>query len=110
MVGIIVTQSDTIPTKKVVKILGNVSVKKVVWVSESPERCYEELKKKAEMMGADAIINVSYHSGGTFGIHESCSGIAVKLEDDELNMCPKCNKKMPEGNFSFCPHCGTSVN
>ncbi len=106
---IIVSKSDRIPTKKIVAVLGNVSAKKAMWFSESPEKCFKELKKKAEMMGADGIINVTYEPCGALGTHGSCYGIAVKLEDANRQSCPKCNKELPSGNFTFCPHCGSSL-
>jgi len=109
MVGIIISKSDRIPTKKIVAVLGNVSAKKVTWISESSEKCFEELKKKAEMMGADGIINVTYEPSGFGGTHGSCHGIAVKLADVEIQTCQKCNKELPSGNYKYCPHCGASL-
>jgi len=63
-------------------VIGNVSAKKLAWVSEPVDKCFEELKKKAEDIGADAIINATYESAGTFGWHGTCRGLAVKVEDD----------------------------
>jgi len=109
MGGILISKSDSIPTKKIVAVLGNVSAKKVMWFSESPEKCFEELKKKAEMMGADGIINVTYEPSGLFGVSGTCHGLAVKLEDADRQTCPKCNKELPSGNYTYCPHCGSSL-
>jgi uncharacterized protein YbjQ (UPF0145 family) len=106
---IIITTSDKVPKKRIVKVLGNVYAQKAEWFSPKPNECFEELKKKAKLMGADAVINAVYTSSGTFGVHGSCSGIAVKLEDSPQNLCPKCKKELPEGSYSFCPHCGASV-
>ncbi len=109
MVDILISKSDSIPTKKIVAVLGNVSAKKAMWFSESPEKCFEELKKKAEEMGADGIINVTYEPSGLAGVSGSCYGIAVKLADSEIQTCPKCNKELPSGNYTYCPHCGSSL-
>ena len=79
---ILVSKSDKIPTMKVVTVIGNVSAKKLLWVSESPDKCMEELKKKAEEMGANAIIDFSYEPAGTFGWYGTCRGLAVKVEPE----------------------------
>jgi len=108
MVNILVSKSDGIPTKKIVTVLGNISAKKLMWWSESPEECFEELKKKAEKMGADGSINVAYVPSG-LGFSASCHGLAVKLADAEIHTCTKCNKELPSGNYTYCPHCGSSL-
>lgn len=127
--NIIVTSSDKIPTKRIVKVLGTVHAKKAMWISENPELCYEELKKVAGRMGADAVINVVYCPSG-HGAYGSCNGIAVKLEEDstvrgtEANAsntqvvrekeiikevvmipCPYCGALMPQTSL-FCGNCG----
>jgi len=89
MGDILISTSDSIPTKKIVAVLGNVSAKKTMWFSESPEKCFEELKKKAEKMGADGIINVTYEPSGLGGISGSCHGLAVKLADVDRQHMPK---------------------
>jgi uncharacterized protein YbjQ (UPF0145 family) len=109
---IIITSTDTIPTKKIVKILGNVTVKKHMWSSERADLCYEELRKAAERMSADAVINVAYSPAGTFGVVGSCTGIAFKLEEESLEQypkCPNCERELPQSDFDFCPFCGKSL-
>jgi len=110
MSDILVTTSDKIPGKKIVKVLGNVYAKKIEWFSPEPNKCFEELKRQAKLMGADAVINVVYASAGALGISGSCSGIAVKLADISQKTCPKCRKELPEENYAFCPYCGASIN
>jgi len=78
---ILVFESDNIPTKKIVAVIGNVSSKKVMWLGDRPDKCIEELKKKAEEIGANAIINFTYQSAGALGIYGTCRGLAVKVED-----------------------------
>ena len=78
---ILVSESDKIPTKKVVSVVCNVSAKKVMWFSDNPDKCMEELKKKAEEVGANAIINFAYEPAGALGISGSCRGLAVKVVD-----------------------------
>jgi ribosomal protein S27AE len=109
MGDILISKSDSIPTKKTVAVLGNVSAKKAMWASERPDKCFEELKKKAEKMGADGIINVTYEPSGVGGFYGTCHGLAVKLEDADRQECPKCNKELPSGKYKFCPHCGSSL-
>ena len=109
MGDIIVTKADTIPTKKVVEILGNVCAKKLVWVSEDPEGLFQELKVKARVLGADAVINAIYVPSG-FGFSASATGVAVKLADENEKKCPKCKKALPEGKIAFCPYCGSSLS
>jgi uncharacterized protein YbjQ (UPF0145 family) len=106
---ILISKSDNIPTKKIVAVLGNVSARKVMWTSENPEKCFKELKKKAEKMGADGIINVTYEPSGLGGVSASCHGLAVKLADADRQKCPKCKKELPLGNYTYCPHCGSSL-
>jgi|GEM_PF-5105136 len=77
---ILVSDSDKIPTMKVVEVIGNISTKKVMWVSENPDKCMDELKKKAEAIGANAIINFTYEPSGTLGWFGTCRGLAVKVE------------------------------
>ena len=109
MSAVIITTSDKIPGKRIVKVLGNVYAKKAEWFSPEPNKCFEELKKKAKLMGANAVINVVYTSAGALGYSGSCSGIAVKLEDYPQKMCPKCKKELPE-DYSFCPYCGAPLS
>jgi uncharacterized protein YbjQ (UPF0145 family) len=109
MAGVIITESDNVPTKKIVAVLGNVSAKVLCWSRESPEKCFDELSKIAGTMGADAVINVVYHKAGILGWHGTCTGIAVKLEDLDISFCPNCNKELPKGNLMFCPFCGNSL-
>jgi uncharacterized protein YbjQ (UPF0145 family) len=59
----------------------NVSAKKVMWFSEHADKCMEELKKKAEEVGANTIINFTYEPAGALGIYGNCRGLAVKVED-----------------------------
>ena len=69
---------------------------------------------------------------GAFGAADMPTDIAVKLNamnnkwvnainnqlskhqigqpSNRINKCPKCGKKIPQGNFGFCPFCGTSLN
>jgi uncharacterized protein YbjQ (UPF0145 family) len=109
MVDIIVTESETIPSKKVVEILGNVSVKKVMWLIEDPEKLFQELRKQARVLGADAVISVVYRPLSS-GIAAQATGIAVKLANESAPKCNNCNKELPEGNIAFCPHCGSSLS
>lgn len=109
MVEIIMSTTDNIPTKKIVKVLGNISAKKTVWLSENPEGCFKELKKKARLLGANAIINAKYHSSG-LGMSASATGVAVKVEDITQLVCGQCSKELPEGDFSFCPYCGSKLS
>jgi uncharacterized protein YbjQ (UPF0145 family) len=110
MAGVIITESDNVPTKKIVAVLGNVTAKALMWSRESPEKCYEELRKIAGSMGADAVINVVYHKAGNLGFHGYATGLAVKLEDLDISLCPNCNKELPKGKLAFCPFCGKSLN
>jgi len=48
---VLICTSDNIPTKKIVRLIGEVSAKKVMVMGENPDKCYEELKKKAREMG-----------------------------------------------------------
>jgi uncharacterized protein YbjQ (UPF0145 family) len=112
--GIIITSSDKIPTKKIVKVLGNVFAERRMtwmWQRERPELCYEDLRKAADKMGADAVINVTYTPPGTFGVIASCHGIAIKVEEEieDYLKCPNCEKKLPHSNFAYCPFCGKSL-
>ena len=109
MGDVIITPSDNIPTKKIVAVLGNVSARKFVMFNERPEKCFEELKKKAAAMGADAVINVIYRKPGLLENSANCNGLAVTLEDDVKKLCPKCKKELPDDKFPFCPHCGSST-
>ena len=79
---ILVSDSDKIPTMKVVEVIGNISAKKAMWFSENPDKCMEQLKKKAEDLGANAIINFTYEPAGTLGLSGTCRGLAVKVEPE----------------------------
>lgn len=78
---ILVSESDNIPTKKIVAVVCNVSARKAMWFSERADKCMEELKKKAEEVGANAIINFTYEPAGALGMYSTCRGLAVKVED-----------------------------
>ena len=81
--SVIVTSSDHIPTRRIVQVIGNVSAKKVMWISERPDQCTKKLKEKAREMGANAIINFAYERCGFWGWHGTCRGLAVKVEDEK---------------------------
>ena len=78
---VLISTSDSIPTKKIVSLIGEVSAKKVMYMGENPEKCFEELKKKAREMGANAVINVVYYPSGSHGLHGTAKGLAVKVEN-----------------------------
>jgi uncharacterized protein YbjQ (UPF0145 family) len=107
LTGVIITKEKKIPTKRISKVLGDISVKKFMWTNERPEKCYEKLKKKAEIIGADGVINVEYHPSEGLGWYGSCTGLAVKLEPDLGSICSKCKKEVPIDSYAFCPSCGT---
>lgn len=109
MVEIIMSTTNNIPTKKIVKVLGDISAKKKVWLSENPEGCFKELKKEARAMGANAIINAKYHFSG-LGMTASATGVAVIVKDIKRLVCDQCSKELPEGDFTFCPFCGAKLS
>ena len=79
---VLVSESDSIPTKKIVAVIGNVSARKLAWVSEVKNSCIEDLKRQADDMGANAIINVTYEKAGILGWHGTARGLAVKVEEE----------------------------
>ena len=85
---IIVTTSDQIPGKKIVKVLGVVYDTRIAWISpkNAQRRLIEELKRQARLLGADAIINLKIQPElvGFSGI-----GTAVKLEDEQNHKSSK---------------------
>jgi zinc-ribbon domain len=36
-------------------------------------------------------------------------GQLASMVTKSASPCPKCGKPLPEGEFEFCPHCGTSL-
>ncbi len=109
----IVSKTDNIPTKRIVSILGNISIRRAEAFSENEEKAMQKLIRKAERMGANAIINFSYRGSGTWGTYGSCSGLAVIIEDinpghQDQNMvyCRNCGKVI-EIFARFCKHCGS---
>ncbi len=106
----IVSKTDRIPTKKIISVLGNISIKKTAWVSNNEEKAMEKLIKKAELMSANAIINYSYRGSGAWGAYESCSGLAVIVQDTQpdQNMvyCHNCGKLIIHTD-RYCKHCGS---
>ena len=77
---IITTSADHIPTKKIVRVIGEVYSARTIWISSSEEKCIRKLKEKAAKLGANAIINVIYDHGGFLSGKESARGLAVIVE------------------------------
>jgi uncharacterized protein YbjQ (UPF0145 family) len=111
----IVSKTDNIPTKRIVSVLGNISIKRAEAFSENEEKSMQKLIRKAERMGANAIINFSYRGSGTWGVYSSCSGLAVIIEDINNNLdhrdknkvyCRYCGKIIRNLD-RFCRHCGS---
>jgi len=109
----IVSKTDNIPTKRILSVLGNVSIKRAEAFSENEGKAMEKLIRKAERMGANAIINFSYRGSGTWGTHGSCTGLAVIVDDikrsfpdQDMVYCRDCGKPIINTD-SFCKHCGS---
>ena len=109
----LVSKTDGIPTKRIVSILGNVSIRRAEAFSENEGKAMEKLIRKAERMGANAIINYSYRGSGTWGTYGSCTGLAVIVEDirpsfeeRDIAYCRDCGKPITKSD-SFCRHCGS---
>ena len=107
----IVSKTDTIPTKKIVKVLGEIKVKdfKVLGKGESMQR----LIRKAKIIGADAIINFSCRKGEIlwYDLVDIYTGLAVITEDIiplkqvlNTNICWNCGTPV-EKNQRFCRSC-----
>ena len=78
----IVSKTDDIPTKKIVTVLGKISIKIIEDFFGSEENAtMQKLIRKAKAMGADAITNFSYRRLGIFEIITTYSGLAVITED-----------------------------
>ncbi len=80
----IVTTTDTIPRKKIVKILGIVfassgSMAKPT-IEEAREDACEKLKKEAEKLGANAIVGVKAEHVVTLACAITLTGTAVEIK------------------------------
>ena len=73
---VLISKTDSIPTKKIVSVLGNIAIKKTY--SESEASAMKALSNKAKMAGANAIVNFFFRGKGF-----SCTGLAVIVEDIE---------------------------
>ncbi|MFX1464070.1 MAG: hypothetical protein ACFFBF_13650 [Promethearchaeota archaeon] len=109
----IVSQTDNIPTKKIVKILGKIKVKDFKELGEAENM--QRLIRKAKAMGADAIINYAYGRLGLFDIVTTYWGFAVKTEDIipiqrvlNTSVCCNCGTHI-EKDQRFCGRCGTKL-
>lgn len=112
----IVSKTDDIPTKKIVTVLGKISIKIIEDFFGSEENAtMQKLIRKAKAMGADAITNFSYRRLGIFEIITTYSGLAVITEDIipiqqvlNTNVCWNCGTQI-EKNQRFCRFCGTKL-
>ena len=112
----LVSKTDNIPTKKIISILGNISINRVEWWGHDETKAMEKLIEKAKSMGANAIINFSYNDSGVFGAYGNSNGIAVITENidkkdskeitsTDYKFCHKCGEKIPN-SYDFCGKCG----
>jgi uncharacterized protein YbjQ (UPF0145 family) len=81
----LVSKTDTIPNKHIINVIGNVTVKKLELWNQDEGKVMEKLMEKAILMGANAIINFSYRGSGLFGTHGMANGMAVKVEDINID-------------------------
>ena len=115
----IISKTDNIPTKKVVSVLGNISISQTEWLENDETKAMNKLKTKAQAMGANAIINFVYSPSAPGMIKATASGLAVIVEDKTNSQtvpptppskqgykyCYACGEKIPI-SFGFCGKCG----
>ena len=77
----LVSKTEKIPNKKIIKVIGNVSVKFIEWWNQDEGLAIKKLAEKATVIGANGIINFTYRGSGLFGTHGSANGLAVIVED-----------------------------
>jgi uncharacterized protein YbjQ (UPF0145 family) len=116
-VPIIISTSDSIPGKNIVDVIGDVFVKRTVWFEDDKGKMIEMLKREAEDMGANAVVNMVHQPSGFWGSTESCSGLAVKIEAFSVQgqkqgdsiFCTECGEQLPKDS-KYCSHCGANLS
>jgi uncharacterized protein YbjQ (UPF0145 family) len=77
----IVTKEDTIPSKKIAKMLGSVEAKSGAFAFNIIRNAKKNLEKEAEKLGANAIINYKYNLKRKYvGFENHATGDAVIIE------------------------------
>lgn len=111
----IVSKTDKIPAKRIVKALGTIVIRSSeMWsfTSWNEAKAMEKILQKAEKVGANAVVNFTYKKKGT---HISCTGLGVIVEDidnvplhirenNDIKICENCGNKM-QSSYIFCPFC-----
>ena len=106
----IVSKTDTIPTKKIVAVVGKISIKIFETYKGAEEgEAMQILIRKAKTIRADAIINFTRSLSEPLGIKAIYSCDAVLTEDIkpfwETVYCGKCGKPNKR-YYEYCMHCG----
>ena len=127
----IATTTETIPGKKIVKVLGTVHAKETFTGGYlvSPDMAQRKLEKEAEKLGANAIVGlIIEEKQRTKNVslfrprHYSAYGTAVIVEDEkgaigeadpgrqpgQMHYCPKCGARLPD-DAAYCPVCGQKM-
>ncbi len=112
----IVEKSDFIPTKVILKEIGEVSTKiKERSLGSKEDVATRELIRQAKGMRADAIINFSQGKRNSRSKITIYQGLAVTTKDIakiqeilDLDVCWNCGKER-EKHHRYCSLCGTKL-
>ena len=119
----IISTTDSIAGKKVVQTLGVIDARCSMFVSNESESAQKNLHKKAEAMGANAIIGYKVekiegvaHAFGTAVIVEESKCFTETVSttpqstmiSGQPNFCPQCGVGLQE-NAKFCVQCGNKI-
>ena len=107
------SKTDKIPNKKIVSVLGKVKARQTTSFGKYEWKARDRMIRKAEKMGANAIINFSCRRRGLLDILEYYRGLAVIVEDIisiqkvlSNDYCWQCGKRIKD-NARYCGFCGT---